>query len=149
MEKNKTYEEECKDELYKIVDECEHLAQPIIDRMLKRAIKVLNSFGRDTLGLSEDYPKGFSAFDVLSIELDTKTYDEINPWGLEDLVKKTVLDEYEKLPAAERFFVEHSILFPNDDEQQIEQKVISAFHAKMNEQLKTRKIENFMEMKIW
>jgi hypothetical protein len=46
-------------------------------------------------------------FDVLSIELQSKSYEEINPF-LRDYVEDTLDNEYNHLPPVERFVLDHS-----------------------------------------
>ena len=123
--------------------ETEKIAEDIIRQLCKKAIDSMNS-DYEKSGLSvfpEDYPDDFSFFDKLSIEMETKSYDEINP-GLEDYVKGHLDAEYALLSPNERSIVEQSNMdwYPWV-------KVVEIFGKMRWENLETDKIQEFIENK--
>lgn len=139
-------EKDYMDFVYEIERDCDTLAQPIISRLCKRAIKEMNKQGSYLAGSTDDYPKSFSFFDILSVELQSKTYEEINPF-LWDFVESSLDNEYEKLSALERFVLDHSECAENMecDIQSIHNKIYGAFHEMLNEHWTSNKIQKFIE----
>lgn len=123
--------------------ETEKIAEDIIRQLCKKAIDSMNS-DYEKSGLSvfpEDYTDDFSFFDKLSIEMETKSYDEIHP-GLEDYVKGHLDAEYALLSPNERSIVEQSNMdwYPWV-------KVVEIFGKMRWENLETDKIQEFIENK--
>ena len=137
-----------KDELdliYEIERECNTLSRDIIIRLCKRAIKEMNKQDAYLAGSTDDYHSSFSFFDILSIELQEKCYDEINPF-LGDYVHSTLYSEYEKLPAIEKFVIDHSDFADHleCDLQAIKSNIYEVFRAMLNKHYTTRKIQTFL-----
>jgi len=128
-----------------IESQCFEMSKDIINRLCKRAIKKMNKLDSYLAGSTDDYPSGFNFFDVLCIELESKSFDEINPC-LQEYVEGTVLDEYRNLPKAEKFFVDHCYCREAEDgeTEEIEKMVMERFHEMRMQHLDTKKIENYM-----
>lgn len=133
------------DFISELESDCDLLSQDIISRLCKRAIKVMNEQEANLASSTDDYPSSFSFFDILSIELQSKCYEEISPY-LRDFVETTLDNEYEKLPALERFVLDHCA--HNErlecDSQAIEKKIYDAFHEMLNEHYMINKIQDFV-----
>jgi len=126
--------------------DCDYYAQDIISRLCKRAIKVMNkNLPTHLLHITDNYPSAFTFFDVLSLEIQSKYYDEIDPL-LMDYIETTLDGEYEKLPALERFVLDHCVHDEHleCDTRAIEGKIYDSFHAMLNEHYETRKIQNYL-----
>lgn len=134
------------DFVYEIERDCDTLSQPIISRLCKRAIKVMNKKASYFAGSTDDYPQSFTFFDILSIELQSKTYEEINPF-LRDFVENTLDNEYDKLSALESFVLDHSECAVNMecDIDAVHNKIYGAFHELLNEHWTSKKIQKFTE----
>lgn len=133
------------DFITRLESDCDFYSQDIISRLCKRAIKVMNKLDSNLACSNDDYPLTFSFYDILSIEIQERCYNEINPF-LEDFIETTLDDEYEKLPALERFVLDHCA---HDkqleyDSQAIEKKIFDAFHEMLNEHYETRKIQDYL-----
>lgn len=125
--------------------DCDYYAQDIISRLCKRAIKVMNKQDAYLAGSTDYYPPTFTFYDILSIELQEKCYEEINPY-LQDFVETSLDNEYEKLPALERFVLDHCVHDEHlkCDTRAIEGKIYDSFHAMLNEHYETRKIQDYL-----
>ena len=125
-----------------VQDQCEFFARNIITRLCKRAIHKMNSWNVK-IG-TDDYPASFNFFDVLSIEFQSKTYDEISPF-LEDEIDGALACEYENLSPQERFFIDYSRCYYDNgyDPLSIEQLIHNRFNELLNEHWGTKKISNF------
>jgi hypothetical protein len=124
--------------------ECEEMSKSILEQLCKRAIKKMNKLDSYLAGSTDDYPKNFTFFDILSIELETRTYNEINP-HLQDYVEDTLLQEYDDLPRMERFILDHSeswALIDSDDDA-IKKKIFESFNYIRIQHLSLKKIENY------
>ena len=131
-----------------IQDQCELFAGDIITRLCKRAIRKMNSW--DVKIGTDDYPASFKFFDILSIEYQSKTYDEISPF-LEDAIDGALAYEYENLSPRDRFFVDYSRCYYDNgyDPLSIEQLIHNRFNELLNEHWETKKISNFELSKSW
>ena len=137
-----------KDELdiiYEIERECNILSKDIFTRLCKRAIKEMNKLDPYLAGSTDDYPLSFSFFDILSVELQEKYYEEINPF-LSDYVHSTLYREYEKLPTIERFVIDHSEFADHleCDLQAIKNNIYEVFREMLNKHYSTRRIQAFI-----
>ena len=132
-------------ELKEIINECDEMSKDIIRRLCERAIRTFNRMEKKWMVniFADDYPSNFTFFDKLSIELQTKTYDEISPF-LEDYIYDTLENEYEHLSREERFFVDHSDYFEIDSNE-IQKKIYKEFCNLYNEHISIKKIENYLE----
>ena len=63
--------------IQEVQDQCEYFAKGIINSLCKRAIRKINSWNIH-IG-TDDYPSSFNFFNILSIEYQSKCYDEISP----------------------------------------------------------------------
>lgn len=70
--------------IQEVQDQCEYFAKGIINSLCKRAIRKINSWNIH-IG-TDDYPSSFNFFNILSIEYQSKCYDEISPC-LEDAIE--------------------------------------------------------------
>lgn len=125
---------------------CKQLSDEIITRLCKRAIKNMNKIEATTAGSTDDYPVNFKFFDILCIELQSKYYDEINPF-LEDFVEDSLMYEYEKLPSTERLIVDYSDYsdYYEYDPSIARNAILSKFNELWNEHYSTQKIQKFIE----
>lgn len=139
-------EKDYMDFVYEIERDCDELSRDIVSRLCKRAIKQMNKVNSYLAGSTDDYPTSFTFFDILSIELQTKCYDEINPF-LQDFVENTLDKEYDNLPPLERFILDHSKCAENlgCDIEAVQTKIYEIFHEMLNEHWKTKKIQKFEE----
>lgn len=131
--------------LREIINECDEMSKDIIRGICQRAIRTFNKQEREWM-LSifvDDYPANFTFFDKLSIELQTKTYDEISPY-LEDYVYITLEDEYNNLSRKDRFIVDHSDYFDSNSSE-VMKKIYSEFNKLYNDHISLKKIENYLE----
>ena len=94
---NNTMEDKLIGFIYEIEKDCDRLSQDIISRLCKRAIRKLNKFDSCLAGKTDDYPSSFKFCDVLSVELQSCCYEEINPF-LRDFIDDTLYNEYNELP---------------------------------------------------
>lgn len=146
---NNTKSQQLKIESYEdfingIERDCEEMSRKILEQLCKRAIKKMNKLESYLAGSKDDYPPGFTFFDILSLELETRTYDEINPY-LQEYVEDTLFQEYEDLPRMERFVLDHSeswAMIDSDDEP-VKKKIFDAFNRIRIEHLSLKKIENY------
>lgn len=131
-----------------IQDQCELFARSITTRLCKRAIRKMKSWNVK-IG-TDDYPASFNFFDILSIEYQSKSYDEISPL-LQDAIDGALDYEYENLLPQERFFVDYSRCYYDNgyDPLSIEQLIHSRFNELLNEHWKTKKISNFEISRSW
>lgn len=135
-------------ELEKLLDEmireCDEMSKSIIRRLCQRAIRTFNKMERKWMVniFTDDYPASFTFFDKLSIELQTKTYDEISPF-LEDYVYDTLEDEYQRLSREEQFIIDHSEYYEMGSGE-ILKKIYAEFNNLYNEHISLKKIENYL-----
>ena len=134
--------------IQEVQDQCEYFAKGIINRLCKRAIRKINSWNIH-IG-TDDYPSSFNFFDILSIEYQSKCYDEISPC-LEDAREGVLDNEYEKLLPQERFFVDYSQCYYDNgfDSESIKRKIYDRFYEILNEHWESKKIANFEEKRNW
>lgn len=128
--------------------QCEYFARDIITRLCKRAIRKMNSWDNN-IG-TDDYPSSFKFFDILSIERQSKCYDEISPY-LQDAVEGALDNEYDNLSPQERFFVDYSQCYCDNGYNlgSIRLRIYNRFNDLINEHWQTKKISNFKESKGW
>lgn len=134
------------DYIYAFERECDQLSRDIVTRLCKRAIKKMNKVDSYLAGSTDDYPSTFSFFDILSIELQTKSYEEINP-HLRNFIEGTLEDEYNNLPPLEMFVLDHSECAEHleCDIDAVQNKIYSTFHKMLNKHWETKKIQRFEE----
>ena len=134
--------------IQEVQDQCEYFAKGIINSLCKRAIRKINSWNIH-IG-TDDYPSSFNFFNILSIEYQSKCYDEISPC-LEDAIEGVLDNEYEKLLPQERFFVDYSQCYYDNefDSESIKRKIYDRFYEILNEHWESKKIANFEEKRNW
>lgn len=122
------------------------MAAHIITRLCKKAMREMNQLEASQIGSTDAYPNNFKFIDVLSIELQDKIEEEINPC-LEDYVWKTLDEEQNKLSAEESFVLEQACLDYNYevDDAEITRQIRSRFYELVNEHYELKKIQNFIE----
>ncbi len=134
--------------------ECVHLSKDIIDKVCRRAMRVMNS----NLGfiIADDYPNTFRFIDYLSCEIQSKTYDEIFFPGrlLEDYIEDTLDKELDQLTAVEKTVLSYSDFTPQVGEGydwcDIKPRIYSRFHELLNQHwAETKKIQHFEETRSW
>lgn len=146
-------EKEYIDFVYEIEQECDTLSRDIIERICKRAIRRMNKEEKESpvrfSSMTDDFPKRFSFFDVLSVKIQSNYYDEINP-HLRNYIENVLEDEYKKTSAIEQFVLDHSECAEHleCDYEAVQQKLFDAFHDKLNEHWQTKKIQEF-ELNRW
>lgn len=125
-----------------IQDQCKYFAKDIVTRLCKRAIRKMNSWNIQ-IG-SDNYPASFNFFDILSIEHQSKCYDEISPY-LQKTIEETLDNEYDNLLPQERFFIDYSQCYYDNgyDPLSIQQLIYNCFDELLNEHWQTKKISNF------
>lgn len=125
--------------------ECEKMSKDILKKLCLRAIKSMNQSEAILAASTDEYPKDFKFFDILCVELETKTYDEISPF-LHEYVERCLTDEYDLLPMMERFILDHSECWAlmDHDDSVIKEKLFNAFNEERFAHLNLKKIENYM-----
>ena len=127
-------------------NKCHSMAENIITRLCKRAMRGMNQLEATLVSSTDDYPKNFKFIDVLSIELQDRIEEEINP-VLEDYIWTALEDEQNNLSSEERFVLEQAYLDYNYDVDysEITSQIRSRFHELLNEHYELKKIQNFIE----
>lgn len=134
--------------------ECYSLAQEIIDKVCRRAMREMNS--RLGLIISDDYPNLFRFIDYLACEIQSKTYNEIFFPGhlLENYIVETLDKEYNNFTVIEKTVLSYADFTPqagkgydwNDPKPQIS----SRFHELLNKHwVESKKIQHFQESRTW
>ena len=125
---------------------CSNFSDDIIEKICKKAIRKMNKVDAYLAGSTDDFPSSFNFFDILSIELQTKSYDEINPF-LEDFVFSVLHDQFDNLPKLERLVLEYSECSKNlgVDLEAIEERIYNRFHRMVNDHYELKKIQNFVD----
>lgn len=124
------------------------MAENIVTRLCKRAMRTMNEVGKDIVLTTDEYPKSFTFIDRLSIELQDRTYDEIDPIALEDYVMSTLDDEWKHLPAKETVVLRQAYPDLDDDDDEITRQIRDCFHKMLDEHYELKKIQNFID-KRW
>ena len=127
-------------------NKCYKMAGHIITRLCKRAMREMNQLEATMAGSTDDYPSSFKFIDILSIELQDRTEEEINPF-LEDYVWTTLEEERQKLSSEETFILEQAYLdYQYEvDYSEITSQIRSRFYELLNEHYELKKIQNFIE----
>lgn len=127
-------------------DRCHSMAEHIITRLCKKAMRGMNQLEATLVSSTDGYPKNFKFIDILSIELQNKIEEEINP-SLEDYIRTTLEEEQNNLSAEERFVLEQAYLDYNYevDDAEITRQIRSRFYELVNEHYELKKIQNFIE----
>jgi hypothetical protein len=135
-----------KEYITQLENRCHNMAQRIITRLCKRAMRGMNQLEATMAGSTDDYPKDFKFIDILSIELQDRTEEEINPF-LEDYIRTALEDEQNKLSAEESFVLEQAYLDYqfNVDEAEITGQIRSRFYELLNEHYELKKIQKFID----
>ena len=95
------------DLIYQFEGDCKKLSEDIISRLCKRAIATLKTVDSDLIDRYHSFPKNFNFWDILSIEIQSRTYEEI-ALGLEEGIDEVLEMEFNNLPAIERTILEYS-----------------------------------------
>lgn len=131
-----------------IQNQCKYFANDIVTRLCKRAIRKMKAW---EIKIGEDnYPESFNFFDILSIECQSKCYDEISPC-LKDAIEGVLDNEYDNLLPQERFFVDYSRCYYDNgyDPISVKQLIYKRFNELLNEHWRIKKISNFEESRSW
>ena len=131
--------------------DCTSLSNEIIDKVCRRAIHEINVKTK-LFPLVDGYPKSFTFFDILSCEVQSKTYDEIVFSGrlVEDFIDSELDAQYDKLSEIEKTILAYMDFTPdfgNDYEYCDPHKYFySRFHELLNEHwANSKKIEHYNE----
>lgn len=135
-----TEEEKLIDFVEFLGERCSYTASKLKTRICRRAIRTINSWKGDmtikghTVHWSikdclrdGDYPHNFNFIDILSIQIQEYTYEEINPY-LKDCIKAVLSNELTKVSASERVVLDYSVLPELDDYDEVydEDKLIDS-----------------------
>ena len=125
---------------------CHSMAQDIITRLCKKAMREMNQLEATLIGSTDDYPPKFKFIDILSIELQDRIEEEINP-VLEDYIWTALEKEQNNLSSEESFILEQAYLDYNyeADEAEITRQIRSRFYELLNEHYELKKIQKFIE----
>ena len=138
--------------LHEIQDQCSHFSDESITLVVKRTIRIINSWPVFVLPNADDYPNTFTTFDILSCECQSKSWEEISPF-LEDAIERSIASAYDSLSQKEKFFIEYSECFYNTrplDSSEIDKLLRSRFVELLNEHWSnSKKIQKFQEKRIW
>ncbi len=128
------------------------LADDIIDKVCKRAIKRMNK-DMDNLHLvTDDFPNNFTFFDRLSVLYDSRTYDEMGyPDGmLERYITETLDGEIDSLPRIEKLILYYSNCYQsyveNDDSNDASYRAENRFKELLDEHTSLVKIQKFLSV---
>lgn len=129
---------------------CQDFSDEIITKICKRAIKTINSWDRNFIDFGEDYPTKFTVFDVLSVELQSKYYEELNPF-FRDAIDGALENQYNSLSSVESFILDYSECSDHNgiDREAVQSKILKKFNELLNEHYQLRKIQNFEEKRAW
>lgn len=130
---------------------CQTISDGIIDKVCKRSIRQINKWDVALIDPAGNYPATFRVFDILSVELQSNYYDDINPM-LEDAVENMLWGEFSELPYQEKFFVfnRECLWVDRIDDGQILKLLREHFMELINEHwANTKKIQNFELKKLW
>lgn len=132
------------DFILKFERKCKDLSEDIIKRLCKRAITKMNRHVPDRVDITYDYAPKYKFFDVLSIEIQSKYYDEINPY-LRNYIEHILDIEYNNLPNLERFVLDYSECSKHleCDMQALDGRIFDTFHEMLNEHYMTQKIQDY------
>ncbi len=133
----------------KIEKECDKLSKTIIANAIKRIFRDLNKL--EASMLSENYPENFGFVDVLSIESQTKSYEEIEP-NLQDTIRNYVDSVYGNMPACERMILDLTNVYEyaNQECTDVLDKLWSAFGGALNDHYEnSKKIQMFVAKCNW
>jgi hypothetical protein len=97
-------------------------------------------------GSTDDYPNNFTFYDILSIELQDRSYNQINPF-LEDFIVSTLENEYDKVKGIEKLVLEYSECSEDSecDIEKVKRNIYEQFHSMLNEHYTIKKIQNYIE----
>ena len=125
--------------------DCEKMSTDILNKLCKRAIKGMNTLEAKLAGSTDDYPSDFRFFDILCVELETRTYDEINPY-LQESVEGILMAEYDKLSSMEKFILDHSECWAlmDGENDKIKKKILDVFADARFRHLEVKKIANYL-----
>lgn len=126
-------------------NECKNLAQPIIDKLCRRAMRSMNKKTAEYFGC-EDYPSTFSFIDILSIKIQDYSLDEINP-HLEKYIDSTLDLEYKKLSKLEKLVISYSdcSLSMQTNYYGCHDNIYITFCKLLDEHYSLKKIQNFID----
>ena len=135
-----------KEYINQLENKCHRMAGYIITRLCKRAMREMNQLEATLAGSTDDYPSSFKFIDILSIELQDRIEEEINP-SLEDYVWTTLEEERQKLSSEESFILEQAYLdYQYEvDYSEIASQIRSRFYELLNEHYELKKIQKFIE----
>ena len=127
-------------------DRCHSMANSIITRLCKKAMRGMNQLEATLAGSTDDYPSNFKFIDILSIELQDRIEEEINPF-LENYIWTALEEEQNNLSAEESFILEQAHLDYNYevDYAEITRQIRHRFYELLNEHYELKKIQNFIE----
>ena len=129
-----------------VENRCHSMAENIITRLCKRAMREMNQLEATMAGSTDDYPKDLKFIDILSIELQDKIEEEINP-VLEDYIWAALETEQNNLSSEESFILEQAYLDYRYevDYAEITRQIRSRFYELLNEHYELKKIQKFIE----
>lgn len=130
-------------------EQCSNLSNEIIETMCKRIIRAINKWPSDALAYADDFPSNFNFFDILSVDYQTMSWDEINP-ELLDSIENLVSIMYKELPIKEQFFMEYSECYTLNrslNSQEIESAIMDKFVEMLNNHYATSKKIEYFELK--
>lgn len=148
---NSGYIKDLENRLLDIERDCNSFANDILTVVCKRAIRKMNKWNPNLACGHDDYPTNFKFFDILSVELQTYSYCDINPY-LEDAVEGALASEYDKLSPQEKFFVRNynCSFAENFDDTAIIMLLNERFNKLYNEHWsESKKIQHFEDTRTW
>ena len=105
---------------------CHSMAEDIITRLCKRAMRGMNQLEATLIGSTDNYPPKFKFIDILAIELQDRIEEEINP-SLEDYIRTTLEEEQNNLSAEEAYKTKQEFLFSVSTVHPSNKLIISCF----------------------
>lgn len=103
--------------LEEIQNQCSQFAEELFSLICKRAMRIINTWPVSTIPGAENYPKNFNTFDILSDQFQLIGISEITPHFDEakDAVDKALSWAYDSLSIQEKFFIEYSECYFNEE----------------------------------
>lgn len=136
-----------------IEDECTDLSDEIIELACKRVIEMMNKDYKNLELFSSEYPANFTFFDKLSIEWQTKEFDEmVDNYGIfsryiEDTLDLAIdsLTPVEKTILSYTNFREAGSSFSFEIRDDLSSLIMMRLTRKMNQNMGLCKVRDFME----
>lgn len=138
--------------LEEIQGRCSDFTKEILAIFRKKVKRIINSWPVVAFSCADDYPNNFKNFDIIAVEYQSKSWDEISP-SLEYALKGVVETAWDEFSDKDKFFLLYSECYYNTrchDSQEIDKLLWIEFIDSLNEHYESsKKIENFNWKRSW